>query len=152
MNKIMEERRGALFFIFLHTNEKRPTTKDQTTQKSGLTHDLMISFFILTFAHSPETQSRGGRRQRRRRRRRRRERNNSALYSFIVLSHLLKQISSSLGSVLRLRESADLFFFCCTKGHVQLCAFFDTKFNDNKNNNHYNHNGDEEEDEEESEA
>lgn len=54
--------------------------------------------------------------------------------------------------VWRLRESAYLFFFCCTKGHVQLCAFFDTKFNDNKNNNHYNHNGDEEEDEEESEA
>ena len=50
------KKRCPFFHFFAHerkkTNDERPND-----QKSGLTHDLMISFFILTFAHSPETQT-----------------------------------------------------------------------------------------------
>ena len=136
------KKRCPFFHFFAHerkkTNDERPND-----QKSGLTHDLMISFFILPFAHSPETQSRGGRRQRRRRRRRRRERNNSALYSFIVLSHLLKQISSSLEVVVFYDSVKARTFFSSVAPKVtySFVPFLETrhkKFNDNKNNNHYN--------------
>ena len=71
------------FFSFFCTRTK-DQRRDQTTKKVDSSYDLMI-FSSYSHAHSPETQSRGGRRQRRRRRRRRRERNNSALYSYIVL-------------------------------------------------------------------
>jgi hypothetical protein len=49
----MEQRRGALFFIFLQKERKRPKTRPND-QKSGLTHDLMISFFILTSHTHPK--------------------------------------------------------------------------------------------------
>ena len=80
------------------------------------------------------------------------EDNNSALYSYRFVVFLNR--SSSLGSrVLRLRERVCLFFFRCTKGHVQLCAFFvnSTQFNNAPRTTTVTTNGDEE-DEEESEA
>ena len=80
------------------------------------------------------------------------EDNNSALYSYRFVVFLNR--SSSLGSrVLRLRERVCLFFFRCTKGHVQLCAFFvnSTQFNNTPRTTTITTNGDEE-DEEESEA
>lgn len=137
------KKRCPFFHFFAHERKKTNDERPNDDQKSGLTHDLMISFFILTFAHSPETQSRGGRRQRRRRRRRRRERNNSALYSFIVLSHLLKQISSSLEVVVFYDSVKARTFFSSVAPKVtySFVPFLETrhkKFNDNKNNNHYN--------------
>jgi len=126
------------FFSFFCTRTK----KDQTTKKVDSSYDLMISFFILTRTLTRNT-NRGGGRQRRRRRRRRRERNNSAaLYSsFIVLSHLLKQISSSLEVEVFYDSVKARTFFSSVAPKVtyRFGAFFDTKFNDNKNNNHYNH-------------
>jgi len=130
------------FFHFFAKRTKKDQKQDQTTKKVDSSYDLMISFFILTRTLTRNT-NRGGGRQRRRRRRRRRERNNSAaLYSsFIVLSHLLKQISSSLEVVVFYDSVKARTFFSSVAPKVtyRFGAFFDTKFNDNKNNNHYNH-------------
>lgn len=132
------KKRCPFFHFFAHerkTNDERPND-----QKSGLiirSDDL----FLHTHTHTHPKHKAEEEEDKEDEDEDDEERETTALL-FIRISfcHLLKQISSSLksSSVLRLRESAYLFFFCCTKGHVQLRAFFDTKFNDNKNNNHYN--------------
>ena len=140
MNKIMEERRGAPFFIFLHTNEKRPTTRPND-QKSGLTHDLMISFFILTFAHSPETQTEEEE-DKEDEDEDDEERETTALFIRISFCLIFLNRYHRLSVVFYDSVKARTFFSSVApKVTYSFVPFLETrhkKFNDNKNNNHYN--------------
>ncbi len=140
MNKIMEERRGALFFIFLHTNEKRPTTKDQTTQKSGLICDLMISFFILTRTltkHKAEEEEDEEEEEEEDE-----ERETTALFIRISFCLIFLNRYHRLSVVFYDSVKARTFFSSVApKVTYSFVPFLETrhkKFNDNKNNNHYN--------------
>ena len=137
------KKRCPFFHFFAHERKKTNDERLFKRPKKWTHHTRSDDLFLILTRTLTRNTNRGGGRQRRRRRRRRRERNNSAaLYSsFIVLSHLLKQISSSLEVVVFYDSVKARTFFSSVAPKVtyRFGAFFDTKFNDNKNNNHYNH-------------
>ena len=132
------EQRGALFFIFLQKERKK--TKNKTKRPKKWTHTRSDDLFLHTHIRTL-TRNTKQRRKTKKKKKNKTKRNNSALYSYIVLSHLLKQISSSLEVVVFYDSVKARTFFSSVAPKVtyRFGAFFDTKFNDNKNNNHYNH-------------
>ena len=88
-------RKRCPFFHFFANERKK--TKNKTKRPKKWTHTRSDDLFLHTHnAHSPETQSGEEEEDKEEEEEEDEEKNNSALYSYIVLSHLLKQISSSL--------------------------------------------------------
>ena len=135
------KKRCPFFHFFAHERKKRPTTRDQTTQKSGLIIHLMISISY-THTHTHPKHKAEEEEDEEEEEEEDEERETTALL-FIHISFcliFLNRSSSSLEVVVFYDSVKARTFFSSVAPKVTYSfgAFFDTKFNDNKNNNHYN--------------
>lgn len=138
------KKRCPFFHFFAHerkkTNDERPKRRPKKWTHTR-SDDLFLHTHVRTLTRN--TKQRRKKTKKTKTKTTKRERNNGALYSYIVLSHLLKQISSSLEVVVFYDSVKARTFFSSVAPKVtySFVPFLETrhkKFNDNKNNNHYN--------------